>query len=190
MKIEFLKSEINWGCYNNRRQRKQDTIWFTENLTISDILDADIPLKDKGWFIRHNCELTDKQLREFAIGCALCVLPIYEAKYSNNLAPRKAIEAAQAYLENTITIEELIAARRAATYAADAAYAAYTAYAADAADAAAYTADADAAYAAAYTADAAAYAAAYTADAYAASDATISYKDLLLQFFKEFTKEV
>jgi hypothetical protein len=189
MKTTYTKSEINWGCYNNRGQRKQDTIWFTENLSISDILDTDIPLKDKSWFIRHNCEFTDKQFREFAIGCSLCVLPIYEAKYPNNLAPRKAIEAAQAYLENTITIEELREARKAAAADADAA-----------ADAAAYTttaADAAATYAAAYTTTYATYAAAADADAAdaaaadaAAYSADASYKDLLLQFFKEFTKEV
>lgn len=122
MKTLFTKSTVNWGCYNNYGQRKQDGIWFTENLTIDDILNADIPLKDKAWFMRKNCEFTTDEYRQFAIGCALCVVPIYEAKYPGRTAPREAIQAAKDYLFGVITIDVLREKRNAAAAAADARY--------------------------------------------------------------------
>jgi hypothetical protein len=207
MKTLFTKDEIllNVGCYS-----KEDAIEILKGktkFTIDEILSLDIPLKDKAWFIRKRCEFTDTQFRKFAIGCAYCVLPIYEAKYPENKAPREAIEAAEQYLAGTIDIDVLRQKRTAAYAAYAAANAAYAAaYAAYAADAAAYAAAyaayaaANAAYAAAnaaYAADAAANAAyaanaaanaAYAADAAANADAVI-YQDLLLQFFKSFFKE-
>ncbi len=90
-------------------------------------------------------EWTKEDSVNLAIYAAELVIDIYEKKYPNDDRPRKAIEAAKAYLKNP------------SDAAADAAYAAYAA---------------DAAYAAAYAARAAARAAAYAADAaYAAADA-------------------
>lgn len=130
MKTTFTKSTAKFGCYKEN-DNNQDQFLPNENFTISDVLNADVPLKDKAWFIRYNCEFTDTQFREFAIGCALCVLPIYEAKYPNNKAPREAIEAAKAYLAGTINIDELRTKRGSAAAAAYAAAA--DAYAAAAA---------------------------------------------------------
>jgi len=191
MKTNFTKLTAKFGCYADENN-KQNNHLLNNDFNIDDVLCADVPLKDKAWFIRHNCEFTDDQFREFAIGCALCVLPIYEDKYPENKAPREAIEAAKAYLKKEIGFDDLMIKRRAAAYAAaaadaaDAAYAAYAAAAADAAYAAADAAYADAAYAAADAADAADAAAA----AYAAKNKSeVNYKHLLLQFFKEFTKQ-
>jgi len=208
MKNTFNKTTSNFGCYG---RKKADTFLPNENFDISDVLNSNVSIKDKAWFIRRNCEFTDTEYRKFAIGCAICVLPIYEARYPENKAPREAIQAAQDYLNKTISIEEL-RTKRAAYAAADAAAADAAAYAADAAayaayaaDAAAYAADAaDAADAAAYAADAAAaaaddaaaYAAAYAADAAAyaadaaAAAADVDYRQLLLSFFKEFTSAI
>ena len=112
--------------------------------------------------------MTKMQRVKWAIYCAEQVIGIYEEKYPDNDAPRKAIEAAKQYLK-TPTADAANAAADAAAYAA--AYAAYAA--ADAANAAAYAANA--AYAAANAAYAAAYAAyaAYAANAaaYAAANA-------------------
>ena len=86
----------------------------------------------------------------YAVYAAKLVLPVYEEKYQGDDRPRKAIDAAESYIDNPC------AAARDAVYASHAAYAAR-----DAADAAvaADTADAafaaDAAYAAAHAADAA-----------------------------------
>ena len=98
---------------------------------------------------------------KYAIYSARLVIDIFEKKYPNDNRPRKAIEAAELYLERKTTTEQI-------RDAVDAAYAA-TAYAA-----AAY----DAAYAAAraaYDAACAAYDAAYAAAcaAYSAYDAAV-----------------
>jgi hypothetical protein len=207
MKTNFTKATSDFGCYC---PKKASSYLPNENFTIADVLKADVRLRDKAWFIRNNCQFTDDEYRQYAIGCALCVLPIYEKRYPGNNAPREAIEAGKAYLAGTINIDVLREKRDAAAYAADAAadaaYASAAAYAADASSAAAYAADAsaDAAYASAY-ADAA-YASAYAAYASSATDASASayasaaaddaddaaagktdYRSLLLEFFKEFT---
>jgi hypothetical protein len=182
MKTVFTKSEmiLKKGCYSTEKLMSL-SFMNSDEITIESILDSEISLKDKSWFIRNSCELTISEKREFAIGCALVVLPIYENKYPNNSAPRKAIEAAKLYLNNEISLEGLkVFNAAAAAAAADAAYAADAA-AADAAYAAYAAADAYAAYAAADAADAA-YAAAYAA----ADGYTVNYKDLLLIFFKKF----
>ena len=95
---------------------------------------------------------------KYAIFAAEQVIGIYEAKYPEDNRPRKAIEAAKAYLNNPTA-----RAADAAYAAADAAYAA--ARAADAAANAAANAAEYAAYAAARAAANAAYAAAHAADA-------------------------
>jgi hypothetical protein len=173
MKTNFTKATSDFGCYG---PKKASSYLPNENFTIADVLNANVRLRDKAWFIRNNCQFTDDEYRQYAIGCALCVLPIYEKRYPGNNAPREAIEAGKAYLAGTINIDVLREKRDAAAYAADAAadaaYASAAAYAADASSAAAYAADAsaDAAYASAY-ADAA-YASAYAAYASSATDAS------------------
>jgi hypothetical protein len=139
MKTLFTNNYIlNYsGCYGKSTVKL--LIGSKPEFTIDEILNLDVPLKDKAWFIRKSCKLTNIELWHFAIGCALIVLPIYEAKYPDNKAPREAIQAAKDYLSGSIDIDTLRIKR-----------------------------NADAAAAAAY----------------AAADA--SYKDLLLQFFKDF----
>src|SRR4051812_38902981 len=139
MKTIFNKKTTNFGCYKD--SSKQDRYLLQDDFTIKDVLNSDVSLKDKVWFLRNNCEFTTDEYRQFAIGCALCVLPIYEAKYPDNKAPREAIEAAKDYPNGIIDIDKLRIKRKDAAYAAYAAYAADAAYAAYAA-AAAYAADA------------------------------------------------
>ena len=136
MKTEFTKQEMYniKGCYS-KETLDNCSFMSKDNISLQSILDSEIPLKDKSWFIRNSIQLSDIEKRQFAIGCALVVLPIYENKYPSNDDPRKAIEAAEKYLKNEITLQELNIFRKAA---ADAAAAA-----ADDAD------DADDAYAAA-----------------------------------------
>ena len=130
---------------------------------------------------------------KLAVEAAELVLPIFEQKYPNDNRPRKAIEAAKAWLDSPDVVNAANAAKaakaatKAATKAANAADAIATsaaAYAADAADAAAYAADAadaaaDAADAAACAADAdaawaAAKAASYAAQNSGCTDTTIA----------------
>ena len=114
-----------------------------------------------------------KHYVSYAVFAAEQVIDIYEKKYPDNKASRKAIEAAKKCIENPSKVNK----KAAATAAADAATAAYAAYAA-AADAATAAYAAAAAATAAYAAAAAATAA-YAADAaaaYAAADA-VAYVD-------------
>jgi hypothetical protein len=192
MKTNFTPIDIltNRGCYNREQVQKLSFIGQPE-INIDTILDSEIPLKDKLWFVRNQCELDSGQKKWLCIGIAEITLVIYENKYPGNKAPRQAIEAAKAYLKGTIGINELrdkrqlayaAAAADAAAYAADAA-----AYAADAAAYAYAAAAADAAAAdAAYAADAAAYAAAY--DAPSSGRGKDHFKNTIIAFVKLFLK--
>jgi hypothetical protein len=131
--------------------------------------------------------MTREQQIRYAIFVAESVLRIYEEKYPDDKRPRKAIEAAKAYLADQTEENRAAAyaAARAAYSANDAAYTAHdaddVAYAAYAAGAAAYTAyDARAA---AHDADDVAYAA-YAA--YAAGPAALkTIIEYGLQLLKE-----
>lgn len=172
MKTVFEKKDVNFGCYDSRNKYRINT---PKAFNIDYVLGLPIPLKDKFWFVRNNCGLTDGQLRELAIGVATIVLPIYETTSPNNKAPREAIRAAQDYLNGAISLEEL-KRKRAAAYVAYATTAAYTATAYAAARAAyATTAAADAAYAAA----------ADVADVADASNVSHQLHDFLKQFIHQ-----
>jgi len=135
--------------------------------------------------------LKKEQAVAIAIAFANRVIERFESACPDDDRPRKAIKAAQAWLDNPTeenVVAAALAARQAASATGDAANAAYAAsaaaahaagaaaYAAHAAGAAAYAASAAyaaayAAYAAAYTAAAAARAAAYAANVSAAAAA-------------------
>jgi len=186
MKKEFTKEFIlsERGCYS-REQVNALSFINNEIITLKDMLTSELPLKDKFWWLCKKCELTKDENVLIAIKCARVVLHLFEDKYPNDDRPRKAILAAEKYLETHNAAAAAYAAANAyaaAAYAADAANAAAAdAAAADAAAAAAadaaYAADAYTAYAAdAYTAAAYAAAAAY---AYAADADAAAEKDTL-----------
>lgn len=180
MKTQFTQDYLiqNKGCYSLEQVKVLSFMQKTE-FTIEDIVNSEIPLKDKFWFVTKKCDLSIRQNQDIAIGCAEIVLIIYENRYPDDKRPREAIQAAKDYLEGTISRDDLIVKRRAAS----------AAYAAAAYDAAAYAAAYDAAYAddadASAAADAA-YAAAASAAAYDAYAATLkkSLKQFLLDFIK------
>ena len=141
--------------------------------------------------------MNTRQRQEWAIFSAKSVLHIFEEQYPNDARPRKAIQAAEAYLKDPSAeaahaaayaaraayTAAAHAAARAAAHAAHAAartaaYAARTARTADAARAAARTV-ADAAVSAAYAAVSVAYAARAADAADAAADTAYNYPDLL-----------
>ena len=202
MRKEFTPDYIleNKGCYE---QHQVEALSFIKKgiISIDDIIDSEILLKDKYWWVIKKCDLTIRQKQDLAISCAEIVLVIYEKNYPETKAPREAIEAVKSYLDGKTTIDELREKRTAATaaYAAAAAYDASSAY--DAAYYAAYAAAAaaatyDAAYAAAYASAASAAAATYDAaydaydaayDAYDAYDAA-TFNQLLFNNLKQFIK--
>ena len=159
---EYMKE--NCGCYKVDQLMKC-SFMQSEPVTLQSIIDSEIPVKDKFWFL-CNKVLTKEQNQRIAIELAKSVLHIYENEYPEDKSVRNAIQGAEDYLAGKISIEEFRQLKSDAAYAANAAAyaaanaAAYAAYAASAANAAAYAA-ADAAYAAYAAADAAAsYAAA------------------------------
>ena len=182
----------NCGCYSI--DKLEDTLMKGKTkITDIEIIESEIPLKDKFWFFCKKI-FSKQQNQQIAIRCAEIVLPIYEARYPENKAPREAIEAAKLFLSGHITINELLLKRRAAAAAyAAAAYAAAAAAYAAAAYAAAAAAYAAAAYAAAdddaadddadddAADDDAAYAAADDAAAYAVA----ALKNLLIEFVNQ-----
>jgi hypothetical protein len=172
MKQDFTKKfmQDNCGCYS-KEQLMNCSFMKSEIITLQSILDSEISIKDKYWFVCKKLA-TKEQNQQIAIGVAEIVLVIFENKYPDDKRPREAIQAAKDYLSGVIGIDKL-RKKRAAAAAANAAAAAANAAAAAAANAA-YAAAANAAYAAA------AYAAA--AAAYAAN----ALKESLLIFLKEF----
>jgi hypothetical protein len=136
-----------------------------------------ITQNDKMWVAFKMMD--EKSVKLCAIEIAKLVLPIFEEKYPNDLRPRKAIEAAEIYLENP-TEENRQKAATATAYAAHAA-----AYASTAAAAATEAAARAATYAAAYYAAAATtYAAANAAIAANLPNAEKSIRKIVLKHWK------
>ena len=128
MKKEFTREEMiaNKGCYS-LEQLNQCSFMQNEEISLFDILDSEIPLKDKFWFCCKKV-FTKEQNQLISITVAENVLDIYEIKYPGNKTPREAIQAAKDYLNNSITLEVLSEKRKAAfADAADAAAAVYAA---------------------------------------------------------------
>ena len=160
---DYMKE--NCGCYSVE-QLVQCSFMKNEIVTLTAILNSEIPLKDKFWFVCKKL-LTKEQNQKLAIDVAEMVLPIYEEKYPGDLKVRECIEAAKQLLSGHISLEDLLIKRRAAdsAYDAAAAAAAYAAAAATAGYTAATAGYTDATAYAAAAADSAADSAADTADA-------------------------
>lgn len=110
---------LNRGCYSSE-QIDEILESHKEPITLSMLIESEIPLKDKFWFVCKKLATREENQR-IAIAVAEIVLPIYEKKYPDNKAPREAIEAAKSFLHGTIGVDELIQKRRNA-YAAAYAY--------------------------------------------------------------------
>ena len=189
MQTVFSKAfmQDNCGCYKEENGKLESMVLKGRSeITYQDIIECEIPLKDKYWFFCKKV-FTKEQNQQIGIQIAEAVLPLYEAKYPDNKAPREAIEAAKLYITGHISLEKLLAARRAAYAAYAAAYAAYAAI--YAAANAAYAAANAAAYAAANAAYAAANAAANAAIYAAANAADDAYKIKLTELLSNFIKE-
>ena len=164
-------SEIYKFC-NTHNACSDGRNWAMTQASMADVFD-NCERGDWLMWALHKQNALDKHTSvKLACEFALRVLPKYEAKYSNK-APRKAIEAALAWLKNQTQENASAAAAAPAAYAvyaatsasgaADAAYAAYaaaTSAAASASGAAASAATHAATYAATSASGAAAYAAA------------------------------
>ena len=126
MKIEKDFINKNKGCYSEE-QLNNCSFMKQEEFTLQDILNSEISLKDKFWFVRRKLN-TKEQNQQISILVAEAVLFLYELKYPEDKRPREAIEAAKNYLKGIINLDELIEKRQNSSDA----YAAAYAYAADA----------------------------------------------------------
>jgi hypothetical protein len=176
MKKQFTPNEIrsNRGCYSLEEVNKLSFI-NKDSIDIIDILNSEIQIKDRLWFLRNKCNLNLAEKIKISYICAKTVSPIFKSKYPNDNRIELCLNGILDYKNNKIGRKELVSLKENA----DAAYA-DAADAAAAASAAADAADAAAAASAASAAAAAAYADAdAAADAYAA-DAKLSYKTILI----------
>lgn len=169
--MEFTKDFMysNSGCYE---EKKLNCCSFMklEIITLNDIVDSEIPLKDKFWFCCKKV-FNKKMNQAIAIAVAECVLPIYERIFPDNMQPRIAIIAAKSYdIDKDYNNLEKIAAMDAAS---DSLFVSHAPAAAAAAASASYAAAAS--YAVAVVASYAADAASYSVDA--ATDYTVDAAD-------------
>lgn len=127
---QFIRE--NSGCYHNKKDQGREAFIYakvnaldfmqgkeSQQIPYTHILESAIPVKDKYWFFCKKV-FTKEQNQNIAIGVASIVLEIYEKKYPNDDRPRKAIQAAQDYLDGTIDRETLLTARMNAAAADDA----------------------------------------------------------------------
>lgn len=182
MKTKFTHEELRnaKGCYSLEDINILIEKHGKKIITIKSILNCDISIRDKTWFVYNSCDLTLDEKKKLSLLLSWAVLPIFETKYPNDNRVRECLNGIEKFIKGEITKEELIILRRVAVYAADDA---------DAADAT-YVADAVYVVYAAYAYDAATYAyacAAYAADA-DAYDAKLTYTQKLNIILLEFVK--
>ena len=118
MKTATLQDALNARpCYSGEEVKK--IFGRRKSLSVKQIAALKIPAGDKVWALTrdHFLDTQDKAVR-FAVFCAEQSLKYYEAKYQDD-RPRKAIEAAKAWIENPT--QENKNAAYAAAYAANAA---------------------------------------------------------------------
>jgi hypothetical protein len=188
MKKVFSKEYMieNRGCYE---EEQVIDLFFRESnndITIDDILNSEIPIEHKAWFVFRKVDLKNDDKIKLTIGTAKVVLPIFEKEYPTDNRPRMAIEASEKYLKGEITRDDLLAAESAA-YAA--AYtSAYTAFAAHYATCATiHAADAND-YTAAYATDT--VRTAYYAAEYSDKEHNTNYTSQLLDCLKSFIQNL
>lgn len=163
MKKTFTPKNIisERGCYEIDQVENLSFISQKE-ISILDILNSEIPLKDKSWFLVNKTELTIEQKKQLSLLLAKSVVEIYNKKYPNDNRVADCINAIELFHVGKISIEELKTIR-----------------------AAAYAASAVAFASAASAYDAAAYASAYDAAAVAFASAS-GYKQKVLRVLINF----
>jgi len=86
MKKIFTKQYIldNKGCYSVDEVEKLSFI-NKEEIRLTDILNSEISIRDKRWFLYNKSKLSLGQKKELSLKLAWIVLPIYEDRYPNDL---------------------------------------------------------------------------------------------------------
>jgi hypothetical protein len=184
MKKQFKKEEVDFGCYFEPKNCVDRRHEFPESMDINGIINLEIPISDKFWFIYKNCNLSFNEMQILNLNLAKVNIAHYKELRGENALPEiiKITELHEQFVIKLINgdaadIPAYLAAYRAAYRAAY--LAAY--FAADiAADIAAYLA-------ADIAADLAAYLAEYrVADLDADLDAYIAAENNILKMLKDF----
>lgn len=118
----YIKS--NRGCYSIDEVNNCSFMQKTR-ISLMTILNSEISLKDKLWFLIKKTDLTSEERMIIAVNCAKIVLPIYESEYPNDKSIRECIKATKAYIEGNIDTEELAIKGNAAKAAVKTAYIAH-----------------------------------------------------------------
>ncbi|MGZ3867365.1 MAG: putative immunity protein, partial [Bacteroidia bacterium] len=96
---------LHKGCYEKEQVAVLSFI-KKESIDIMDILNSEIPLKDKRWFLYNKCDLTLDQKRSLALTLAEIVLPIYEKKYPGDDRIRKCIYATKLFIKGEMNADD------------------------------------------------------------------------------------
>lgn len=182
MKKVFTKEYIikHQGCYIEEKNKVHNLSFINNrDINILDIVNSEIAIKDKLWFLRNKCNLTLDNKKLLALILAECVSKIFNTKYPNDNRVNNCIKAIKDFNNNLISTEELVIAKNAA-------------YAASAYATGVYAAAADAVYAAADVDVGVAYVAAayaaYVADAEKITN--LSYQQKLLNSIINFVNDL
>jgi hypothetical protein len=114
MKTEFSRQYLidNCGCYDEESGKIEGLLGDRIIVTLNEILESEIPLEDKCWFVANSCELSKSEVKQLLLKLTRIVLPIFEEEYPDDTRVRECIIATEGFLNGTVTKEELNNKRR------------------------------------------------------------------------------
>ena len=115
MKKIFKKEEIlsNKGCYS-REQVLNLSFINNREITLINIMESEISIQDKRWFLYNKGELSTNQKKVLALKLAWAVLPIYEDQYPGDNRVRDCLQDIEKFNLDNIFFNELAVKRNAA----------------------------------------------------------------------------
>ena len=122
MKHQFKKEEVDFGCYfepENCVDRRHE---FPESMEIQEILNLEIPVEHKFWFVFKNCDLTTKEKQILNLNCAKVNLFQYKSECKKNgwfekKEVAELIGLCEQYTNGVISLSEFNEKRNANTHA-------------------------------------------------------------------------
>lgn len=108
MKHEFTEQfmQANCGCYS-MEELYDCTFMHNKQILLIDIVNSEIPLRDKLWFVVNKAATAD-EAKQIALEAAELVLPIFEVAYPTDKAPATAIDAAKRFMKTECSLDELL----------------------------------------------------------------------------------
>jgi hypothetical protein len=108
MKLTFTPEEImrHSACYTRDQVLALSFISQPEILLI-DILDSEVSIKHKSWFLFNKCEMTLEHKRQLCLKMLRIVLPIYEDRFPGDNRVRVCLDAVEKFIKGEISKELL-----------------------------------------------------------------------------------